>query len=573
MKKLSVFISINIYMGLLICLLLFSQCAKVVSPSGGDKDVEKPEIEKVFPENKNANFESDKIKISFNEFVKLNNITKNFLISPIIQTPPEFKIKGKSLIIDFDEEFENNTTYTIYLGGMVADITESNELAYYKYVFSTGNIIDSLMIEGKLLNAFDREPAKDILVMLFDKTSDSIVYKEKPKYIAKTDSLGHFGLYNLAMGKYKIFALKDANANYIYDMPNEEIAFSDSLIIPENDNNEIINDSTISDSIKKIVLSEIKNYEMLMFQEIDSTQKILESSYTADLKLIKIFLKYPPIKLKINALKPVFDREWNIKESGKKGDTLLLWLKDVDTDSLIIQIVDDAKIVDTLKFGLIEKRSSRRKPGRKKKGQINLELRPLIKKGKNFDYFRKVKIECASPLVKYDMTKVILIENNDTLTPEVYFADSIINRTLVLKHTLKENSEYKLIIDSAAFIDMRGLSNDSLLMDFKTNSAKEFGTLFANLFFAQTDQNYIVQLFDEKNNLLGTFFLSENKKLIVNNLTSGNYKFKIIHDINKNGIWDTGNYLLKKQAEPVFISRSKIIIKKNWDTDIDWKVN
>ena len=175
--------------------------------------------------------------MEFDEFVEIKDLNKQLIISPPMDEAPEFKIKGKTVIIEFKEGLKDSTTYNIYLGDAIVDITEGNPVKNFRYVFSTGNILDSLSIKGKLLNAFDMLPVENVSVMLYLDNNDtlpfdSVPYFVKPYYLSRTDAQGLFEFHNLIDKSFKIFALEDVNSNLIFDQVTERIAFLDSLIIP-----------------------------------------------------------------------------------------------------------------------------------------------------------------------------------------------------------------------------------------------------------------------------------------------------------------------------------------------------
>jgi len=220
-----------------IALLLLASCANIVTPSGGSKDITPPAVVKSSPENYSTRFDVDIVTITFDEFIQLQDLRNHLIISPPIEQAPDFRIKGKTVIIKFAEKLVDNTTYTINFGDAIRDITESNPIENFQYVFSTGDFLDSLSIKGKVENAFDLKTAKGTLVMLYacSNTSseyDSLPYKELPNYFAKTDASGGFKINNIKEGKYQVFALKDENRNYLYDLPNEQIAFLNKTIDP-----------------------------------------------------------------------------------------------------------------------------------------------------------------------------------------------------------------------------------------------------------------------------------------------------------------------------------------------------
>ena len=201
--------------------LLLSGCAKVVMPTGGPRDTEPAKMLKEDPPSGSVSFSESQIKITFDEFFTLNNPTENILISPPMATAPKYLINGKTLVIKLEDTLHPNTTYNMVFSDCIKDYHEGNTLSYYHYSFSTGPSIDSFSIRGKVLDAATLEGAKDFLVMLYHQDVDSLPFSTLPDYITKSLSNGSFTFDNIAAGNYKLFALKDINANMLYDLPNE----------------------------------------------------------------------------------------------------------------------------------------------------------------------------------------------------------------------------------------------------------------------------------------------------------------------------------------------------------------
>lgn len=231
----------NLSLSLVLCLLLFN-CANRGTPSGGDKDELPPEIIKSTPENNSINFNSKEIKIYFDEYIKLNDLQKQLIISPPMDPEPEITPLGsasKFITIKIHDTLQANTTYAFNFGSSIVDNNEGNPYPYYRYVFSTGSYIDSLSVGGIVKNSLEREPDDFVSVMLYEVDStfnDSIIYKKKPKYITNTlDSVTSFKLENLKAGKYLLVALKEENTNYIFQQKTDKIAFRKEFITVPSD--------------------------------------------------------------------------------------------------------------------------------------------------------------------------------------------------------------------------------------------------------------------------------------------------------------------------------------------------
>src|ERR1019366_8008256 len=317
-----------------ICLLLLASCAQVVAPGGGKKDRTPPKVVNYIPDSASLNFKAKSIAVIFDEYIQLKDLNNQLIISPPLNKIPDIKIKDKTLLINLDESgiLKPNTTYCFSFGNALQDINENNPKENFKYIFSTGSFIDSLTVNGKVENAFDHKTEKGILVMLYDDFSDSVIYKKQPEYFAKTKEDGTFQINNIRDGKYKILALKDANANYKYDAETESIGFIDSLIDVSKKQNILI--ELFQEPQKKLFL-----------------KKHFQNSYG---KIVFIFNKTAD-SVKIKPINYTFNENEIILDYSTNKDTLTYWIKNFDKDSLILQLSNGSKILDTIAFKMIKK--------------------------------------------------------------------------------------------------------------------------------------------------------------------------------------------------------------------------
>ncbi len=225
---------------------LLGGCAKMLTPVGGPKDTTPPEVIKVQPNMPAINFKDNAIKITYNEFVVLNNPLDNCIFSPPLKHTPDFSISRKSVVVQIKDTLRPNTTYNMVFADCVKDFTEGNPQAIYQYTFSTGNSIDTFSYSGTVYRAKEPAPVKNCLVFLYRDNIDSLPKSTRPDYVTKTLSDGSFVFNNIAEGEYKIFAMTDINKNLIYDLPDEEIAFSEQPVkaVPM-----IIKDTCSKDSV------------------------------------------------------------------------------------------------------------------------------------------------------------------------------------------------------------------------------------------------------------------------------------------------------------------------------------
>ena len=217
----------------LLLLTFLSSCAnRGIGPQGGPKDTVPPRIVKEQPLNQSVNFHGKKIEITFNEYLQLDNIQQNLLVSPPQQVSPVVKAVGKKVTVEMQEDLIDSTTYTLDFGSAICDYTEKNPVRGYVFAFSTGDRIDSMEVYGRVANAEDLNPVSGLMVGLQANLHDSAFSTLPFTRVARSDSLGEFGIQNLRNGVYRLYALQDQSRDFLYQ-PGEGLAFADSLVIPE----------------------------------------------------------------------------------------------------------------------------------------------------------------------------------------------------------------------------------------------------------------------------------------------------------------------------------------------------
>lgn len=211
---------------------LFCGCAQIGAPTGGPKDTLAPVAVRSDPPQRTTNFDGNSIRITMNEYIELQNISENVLISPLQKRQPNINYNLKTISIKFKDSLLPNTTYTINFGNAIKDVREGNILKNYTYTFSTGSHIDSLKISGRILVAETGLPDSTILAYLYKNTADSAVQKLRPDYIARPDNNGKFEFQNLPAQPFRVYALKDGDGGRTYNAASEFFAFTDSVIVP-----------------------------------------------------------------------------------------------------------------------------------------------------------------------------------------------------------------------------------------------------------------------------------------------------------------------------------------------------
>lgn len=563
------------------------KCANPVSPTGGPKDETAPIVLSTEPENYSSNFDEREMIIRFNEFIQLKDLQTQLLISPPMETKPEIKIKKKSIVIklDKDEILSKKTTYTIFIGNAVGDLTENNPYLNLEYVFSTGEFVDSLSLRGKIINTFTGLPSENISVMLYADENDTIALDSmplriRPNYVAKTDEEGNFGIFNLRNIPYKIFALNDQNSNYLFDLPYEEIAFLDSMIYPyyTGVRQPILIDSTAIDSIPKIEY-EYTPIELFTFAAIDSTQDIDDSNLLDNYK-IQILLDFPCESYSLNPLNFDPNIDWKIEEPNSRNDSILIWVKPNAPDTVTFEFLADGIILDTLEMAIKkpEKRKAEKSKGlfKKKETETDTLINTLIiseinLKNSTAELNQKIRFDFDFPIIESNFSSFIWTEDSIQKTPNIIFTDSS-KRHLMIDVDLVEKVKYELLIPDSTFFNIHGNTNDSLFYSFKTKAKDEYGNLVLTIDQDPFEGPWIIQLMNNKDVVLKETIITEKGLIRFDYMKPGIYKLRAIHDQNNNGYWDTGNYAHKRQAEKVIYLNSEIELRANWDYEENWNL-
>lgn len=587
--------------------MIIAACAKVVTPTGGIKDITPPQIKSSKPENFSTNFKSKEITITFDEYIQLKDLNKNLIISPPLEEKPMIRVKGKSLIIRFESELKDSTTYNIYFGNALQDFNEGNPYKNFQYVFSTGDFVDSISITGKVLNAFDLIPAEDVFVMLYSNLTDSVPYRQIPEYISKTNKEGVFVINNIRNDKFKIFALKDANNNYRFDINNEEIAFIDSLVMFKLEN--ITYKDTIFKS-KPIDLTEpqspgklktavkrevdtiishtypgfkVNNYTLLLFTEDHKPQYL--TNYTRDKKFNLEFVFNRPVKDSLIFHDLENQKIRFLKEISTKKDTFNYWLRDsMDYNKeyinciLSYQVLDSTEAyiwkTDSLKMKFEELQQTKKSD---KIAESSSAMTLNVKDRTTFDLNKDIKILTTTPISSIDNSKIKFVsiaDSVETIIPLKVKKTKL--RECTISNELTEDTNYKLEILPGFIKDIYGTINDTLKTKFSTQKLDYYGKLLINISGIKNQKNIIVQLLvsDKKSEtVVAEKHIKSDQIVEFDYLQPKEFIVKLIFDKNNNKTWDTGNYLKHKQPEEVIYYEKAVKIRSNWDFEISIDLN
>jgi hypothetical protein len=486
------------------------------------------------------------VEIEFDEYINVEDISSQLLISPPLKDKPQERVRGKKLRLTWSDTLQSNTTYQFNFGKSVVDLNESNPNTDLRYVFSTGSYVDSLAIYGKVLNSLDNEPVPLASVMIYDGVEDSLPKTSMPSYFALTNELGEFRLDYLPEGDFKLFVLTDGNGNYMYDGPPEEIGFLDRRV-----------NSMPIDSQRPMVIP--------LFMESDTNQYI-KSSTGKDYGYYETIFNIPTIKPSIRFIDPETDVELvKISILNERRDTLKNWVtfperREFDEVQVIIQ--DDSLLQDTA-FWYIET-----DPKYAEKAKLTVSANTNMNKldiGGNFELI------LSQPIDEADTSLIWMIEDSTRVYPSRIEKDKVFRSMRIFYPFIKEK-QYLVSALPGAFKDIFGNYSDSTGFAFSLQEAEFYGFFTVNVTLENPLNKgaAILQLGDKAGSVKQEVRFTQSETISFGRMPPGAYTLKIVFDENDNGKWDTGNYLEKAQPEKVSIYPEEINIRSNWDLDIDW---
>ena len=518
------------FLVLIIIVSLFS-CARRGRPEGGPIDEDKPIMVRSEPDFGTVNFKEEEIKIYFDEFIKLKDISQQLIVSPPLKYPLIIVPQGtasKFINIKIIDTLLENTTYTFNFGQSVIDNTEGNILDNFRFVFSTGEYIDSLNIKGTIKNAFELEPAEGAIVMLYpytDNFNDSIVFSERPTYVgAMTDSL-NFEVNNIKEGKYALLAIKDKNRNFKYNKKEDKIAFYDKII-------EVPSES----DFQLVLFSEDKNFR-IPTKPSEITKGFFYIGYEGNIDSLEV--------------KAIMEKPKNFKEywaPSVETDTIKYWFANYDLDSLDV-LIRNRTFTDTITLKLREDKIDSLKFESIISG--SLELRDTL------------KIQTNNPVFEIDTSKIKLFIR-DSIDVKYTFMQDKYKTSLYMFFEKEFDSKYKLNLYQGALTDIFGTSHDSIKKNFSTKRPSNYCSIYLTINNIK-DYPVIVELVDQKGKGVATHYLTRKEEVRFENIQPGKFKVRVIYDENKNGKWDSGDYLKKNQPELVVYFKNVLTANSNWE--------
>jgi uncharacterized protein (DUF2141 family) len=570
--------------------LLYTGCARVQSPQGGKKDTVPPGLISTNPKNGSTNFKGKTIILEFDEPIQLDNLFRQLLVTPFFRPKFTTKIKKNVLIVNFENNFEENSTYTLNFRDAVKDVTEKNTARNVKVSFSTGPEIDTLVIDGRVTDLLEDKPVEDVVVMLF-KSTDTVNISN-PTYLTKTDKQGQYQLDNVKAGQYQIVALKEEDNDYKFNKKDEKVDFIPGLITL---------DSNIYDLNFKLYAHE---FEQLKAPRLNQNGQYVELEYNKEIIDFSIDTLYVPKNEKLTFFpdatllriyqdftKERIDEQVQANLSSRPGSTANR--RKADENEEVLTIADSVYTVVTVQSPSLETRKDTlrfifRNQRFIKPGSIGMKVEPQesyrLNPGETFD----ITLKLDKPIRSFDPNKIFYLSDRDTLLAKidsaalkkgidtVVYVKSKVTDTLKLENKIEsiphiskfiikdyiQDPRKRLHISEGAFVSFEydSLKNKSLRYQYKKE--EEYASIEGNVVTEQ--ENFIIQLLESDFKIEAEIVNEKNFRFDL--IKPGTKYLRVVIDENKNGKWDPGSFLKQERPENmIFRAKGKLDIKPNWE--------
>lgn len=558
---------------LLIILLIESllpRCANPKNPTGGPKDTIPPVLLNTIPPFGALNFDGQEIELQFNERVTAEKIQSNLIITPQLDIKYKTLLRKNSFIIRFEEDFPDTTTITLSFFNGITDVTEKNPAENLKYVFSTGDYLDSMAIAGMVKNLMSNKPASKYLIGLYALTDTLDFFKTKPTYFTTTDEEGLFSLGNIKIGKYRLIAFHDANSNLLLEGSSEPHAF-----IPDT----LQLDSAITGLS---LFTQNNNSVDLEILSARSIGQYFDVRYSKGINNIKTDLS-----LHYNFLPETNTIRFYQSQNFHLNDSLFTILE--VSDSIYTTRSDTVYV----KFS-----DTQRKP-------LSLEYQ-LLPESKNIDPIQEYSIHFNKPINTLDTSRIFFKrdslftvpidttfsfnENNTVfkLTQRIdttnYYeriaqiqaeldsiaqdttavpSDSALTETKAASRAPTIKKSIELAIMKGAFISIENDTIPEIIKELNFDTNRDHGLI--NLSITTDHQSYILQFIDSQYHVLYEYI---NPQDLSFSLPAGNYGVRVLIDNDGDGIWFPGNLLLNLPPEEVFVHDEFTDLRTNWHINL-----
>ena len=599
----------------LLALLLTAACASIGNPDGGRFDETPPRVVGSSPTDGAVNVSKRKVQILFDEYIKLEKASEKVVISPPQIEPANVRADGKRVKVDFYDSLRANTTYTIDFSDAIEDNNEGNPMGQYTFSFSTGDVIDTMQVSGRVLNAADLEPIKGIMVGLYpaDSTWNDTLFRTRPFLrVSRTNGEGRFTIKGVKDGAYRVRALEDKDGDFVFSQKNERVAFDTMVYVtgsfPDVRMDTVWRDSLWYDSIRVVPYTHYTPDDVLLLAFLEDGQErhLLKTVYPEPTSFTFYFTAPSDSTPRIKGLN--FDERCLVADASLKNDTVTFWVTDTalihrqDTLSMILSYMETdtlGQLVvtnDTLDLSpkttyakIAAERSKqieawekdRERRQKKAKKPLPYEENPYertwleagFKPSGGLAPNQNVRYLAKEPILEVDTTKIHFYVKKDTdwlPAPFLFMPEERSAKSYMLYAEWEPGQKYRFVMDTAAVVSVLEHESKSVRQEFHVRAVEEYGSIFIHVI--SPDTGVVVQLLSKNVKVEAQQRTDKDGNADFFFMKPGEYYMRCYVDANGNGQWDTGDYASGLQPERVYYFGKPLPLKAQWDLRQDWDI-
>lgn len=599
----------------LLALLLTAACASIGNPDGGRFDETPPRVVGSSPADGAVNVSKRKVQILFDEYIKLEKASEKVVISPPQIEPANVRADGKRVKVDFYDSLRANTTYTIDFSDAIEDNNEGNPMGQYTFSFSTGDVIDTMQVSGRVLNAADLEPIKGIMVGLYpaDSTWNDTLFRTRPFLrVSRTNGEGRFTIKGVKDGAYRVRALDDKDGDFVFSQKNERVAFDTTVYVtgsfPDVRMDTVWRDSLWYDSIRVVPYTHYTPDDVLLLAFLEDGQErhLLKTVYPEPTNFTFYFTAPSDSTPRIKGLN--FDERCLVADASLKNDTVTFWVTDTalihrqDTLSMILSYMETdtlGQLVvtnDTLDLSpkttyakIAAERSKqieawekdRERRQKKAKKPLPYEENPYervwleagFKPSGSLAPNQNVRYLAKEPILEVDTTKIHFYVKKDTdwlPAPFLFMPEERSAKSYMLYAEWEPGQKYRFVMDTAAVVSVLEHESKSVRQEFHVRAVEEYGSIFIHVI--SPDTGVVVQLLSKNDKVEAQQRTDKDGNADFFFMKPGEYYMRCYVDANGNGQWDTGDYASGLQPERVYYFGKPLPLKAQWDLRQDWDI-
>ena len=599
----------------LLALLLTAACASIGNPDGGRFDETPPRVVGSSPADGAVNVSKRKVQILFDEYIKLEKASEKVVISPPQIEPANVRADGKRVKVDFYDSLRANTTYTIDFSDAIEDNNEGNPMGQYTFSFSTGDVIDTMQVSGRVLNAADLEPIKGIMVGLYpaDSTWNDTLFRTRPFLrVSRTNGEGRFTIKGVKDGAYRVRALEDKDGDFVFSQKNERVAFDTTVYVtgsfPDVRMDTVWRDSLWYDSIRVVPYTHYTPDDVLLLAFLEDGQErhLLKTVYPEPTSFTFYFTAPSDSTPRIKGLN--FDERCLVADASLKNDTVTFWVTDTalihrqDTLSMILSYMETdtlgqlvvtndtldlspkttyAKIATERSKQIEAWEKDRERRQKKAKKPLPYEENPYeriwleagFKPSGSLAPNQNVRYLAKEPILEVDTTKIHFYVKKDTdwlPAPFLFMPEERSAKSYMLYAEWEPGQKYRFVMDTAAVVSVLEHESKSVRQEFHVRAVEEYGSIFIHVI--SPDPGVVVQLLSKNDKVEAQQRTDKEGNADFFFMKPGEYYMRCYVDANGNGQWDTGDYASGLQPERVYYFGKPLPLKAQWDLRQDWDI-